>query len=147
MPGRACGVVVLIGTASILGHECTCVYMCVCNAGNELGAEGGAAIGDGIKSCPHLSRLILDSEFRGSRGGGSRVQWGDAKGCDVRRGPRGCHVDTERQDTRSGWVLSMRDELRVVVVLSMCRGLVTRRATRCGGCGVWGMRLRACDVA
>ena len=46
----------------------------LCYAGNELDAEGGAAIGDGIKSCPELTELNLSSKLTGTRMGRVMVQ-------------------------------------------------------------------------
>ena len=37
----------------------------VWTAGNKLGVEGSAAIGDGIKSCPQLTWLDLSSNLMG----------------------------------------------------------------------------------
>ena len=77
----ACGVAECIGVAGIHDYE-YCVYarVCVCNAGNELGEEGSAAIGDGIKSCPELTELNLSSNLRKSRGGRVRDAQGHVQG-------------------------------------------------------------------
>ena len=49
-----------------LGMGAMCVS--VCDAGNDLGPEGGAAIGEGIKSCPALTKVGLDCKLRGHIG-------------------------------------------------------------------------------
>ena len=49
-----------------LGTSAVCVS--VCDAGNSFGPEGGAPIGEGIKSCPRLTVLMLESELRGHTG-------------------------------------------------------------------------------
>ena len=41
----------------------------VCNAGNQLGDEGDAAIGDGIKLCPQMTRVNLTGKLRGHERG------------------------------------------------------------------------------
>ena len=51
------------------GHGMSAMCVSVCDAGNVLGAEGGAAIAEGIKSCPRLTELMLWGKLRGrSRG-------------------------------------------------------------------------------
>ena len=47
----------------------------VCDADNNLGPEGGAAIGEGIKSCPRLTVLKLERKLRGHAVGGSYWFW------------------------------------------------------------------------
>ena len=38
---------------------CCCVLLCECTSVNELGAEGGAAVAEAMKSCKQLTSVIL----------------------------------------------------------------------------------------
>ena len=49
-----------------LGMSAMCVS--VSDAANNIGPEGGAAIGEGIKSCPRLTELMLEGKLRGHTG-------------------------------------------------------------------------------
>ena len=49
-----------------LGMSAMCVS--VCDADNGIGPEGGAAIAEGIKSCPALTKVDLKSKLRGQTG-------------------------------------------------------------------------------
>ena len=49
-------------------HGMSAMCVSVCDAGNDLGAEGGAAIGEGIKSCPALTKVDLKGKLRGHTG-------------------------------------------------------------------------------
>ena len=50
------------------------ISLCLSNAGNHLGEEGGSAIADGIKSCPQLTVLNLSGKLMGPREGRNGVQ-------------------------------------------------------------------------
>ena len=50
------------------GHGMSAVCVSVCDAGNDIGPKGGAAIGEGIKSCPRLTELMLGGKLRGHTG-------------------------------------------------------------------------------
>ena len=50
------------------GHGMSAMCVSVCDADNGLGHKGGAAIGEGIKSCPRLTELKLESKLRGHTG-------------------------------------------------------------------------------
>ena len=50
------------------GHGMSAMCVSVCDAGNEIGPEGGAAIAEGIKSCPALTKLGLEGKLRGHTG-------------------------------------------------------------------------------
>ena len=50
------------------GHGTSAMCVSVCDADNRLGPEGGAAIGEGIKSCPRLTELMLGGKLRGHTG-------------------------------------------------------------------------------
>ena len=57
------------------------ISLCLSNAGISIGTanngvEAGAAIGDGIKSCPQLTVLEISSKLMGPREGRSGVQGG-----------------------------------------------------------------------
>ena len=50
------------------GHGMSAMCVSVCDAANNIGPEGGAAIGEGIKSCPQLTELMLERKLRGHTG-------------------------------------------------------------------------------
>ena len=48
-----------------------CVFVCVCVAGNEIGAEGAKALGQGLEVNSSLQTLDLNCKWVGTaRGGG-----------------------------------------------------------------------------
>ena len=49
-------------------HGMSAMCVSVCDADNGLGPEGGAAIAEGIKSCPRLTELMLERKLRGHTG-------------------------------------------------------------------------------
>ena len=50
------------------GHGMSAMCVSVFDAGNSLGPKGGAAIAEGIKSCPALTELKLGRKLRGHTG-------------------------------------------------------------------------------
>ena len=49
-------------------HGMSAMCVSVCDADNDLGAEGGAAIAEGIKFCPALTEVDLGGKLRGHTG-------------------------------------------------------------------------------
>ena len=50
------------------GHGMSAMCVSVYDAENDIGLEGVAAIAEGMKSCPALSKVGLESKQRGHTG-------------------------------------------------------------------------------